>query len=181
MRLRTTAPPNAFLMLKPKRFRASSLERTKTVKWLLERRFPARYTRSKSPRRTRRASRGNVKPCAGWPPLLGREPMTSLLATSRKDFAAALGLHARTKPVSFSAASSPRLKSTLWQDTPPCFSMRPWKIPCAIPRAARKAGRTHVPRWLRDSLRQANCRNTGSFRNLLVYLSCARRVKKRAG
>ncbi len=41
MRLRTTAPPNAFFMLKPKRFKASSLERTKTVKWLLEERFPA--------------------------------------------------------------------------------------------------------------------------------------------
>ena len=42
MRLRTTAPPKAFLMLKPKRLNASSLERTKTVKWVLEKRFPAR-------------------------------------------------------------------------------------------------------------------------------------------
>jgi len=107
--------------------------------------------------------------------------MTSLLAASRKHFAATLGLHTRTEPVCFSAAAFPRLKCTLWQDTPPCFSMRPWKIPWAIPRAARKAGRRHIPRWLRDSLRQANCRTTGSFRNLLVYLSRARRVKKRAG
>ena len=106
--------------------------------------------------------------------------MTSLLAASRKHFAATLGLHARTEPVCFSAAAFPWLKCTLWQDTPPCYSIRLRKIPCAIPRAARKAGHTHIPRWLRDSLRQANCRNTGSFRNSLVYLSRARRVKKRA-
>ena len=42
IRLRTTAPPRAFLMLKPKRLCGSSLARKKTVKWELERRFPAR-------------------------------------------------------------------------------------------------------------------------------------------
>ncbi len=42
IRLRTTEPPRAFLMLKPKRLRGSSLARKKTVKWELERRFPAR-------------------------------------------------------------------------------------------------------------------------------------------
>ena len=42
IRLRTTAPPRAFLMLKPKRLWGSSLARKKTVKWELERRFPAR-------------------------------------------------------------------------------------------------------------------------------------------
>jgi hypothetical protein len=42
MRLRTTAPPNAFLMLKPNRLRASSFERRKTVKWVLVWRFPLR-------------------------------------------------------------------------------------------------------------------------------------------
>jgi hypothetical protein len=118
MRLRTTAPPKAFLMLKPKRFKASSLGRTKTVKWLLETRLPAWYTRSKSPLRTSRASRGNVKPFAGRPPL-GREAMTSLLAARRKHFAPARGLHARSKPVCFGAAAFPRLKCTLWQVNPP--------------------------------------------------------------
>jgi hypothetical protein len=62
--------------------------------------------------------------------------MTSLLATSRKHFAAALGLHARTESVRFGAAAFPRLKSTLWQDNPPSFSMRLWKIPSAVARAA---------------------------------------------
>ena len=119
IRLRTTAPPNAFLMLKPNRFRASSLARTKTVKWLVDKRFPARYTRSKSPRRTRRASRGNVRPFAGSPPSLGREAMTSLLAACRKHFAAALGLHADSKPMCLRAAAFPRLKCTLWQVIPP--------------------------------------------------------------
>ncbi len=42
IRLRNTAPPRAFLMLKPKRLCGSSLARKKTVKWELERRFPAR-------------------------------------------------------------------------------------------------------------------------------------------
>ena len=42
MRLRTTAPPNAFLMLKPKRLTGNWLARKKTVKWELDRRFPAR-------------------------------------------------------------------------------------------------------------------------------------------
>jgi hypothetical protein len=120
------------------------LERTKTVKWELEKRLPARYTASKSPRRTSRASRGNVRPPFLpflWPvgassPLLWRKAMTALLAARRKHFAAALGLHSRAEPVSFRTAASPRLKSTLWQDIPPSFSMRLWKIPCAIPRAA---------------------------------------------
>ncbi len=148
MRLRTTAPPNAFLMLKPNRFRASSLRRTNTVKWELEKRFPVRYTASNSPRRTSRASRGNASPFV-WPlgassPLLGCKAMTSLLAARRKHFAAALRLHTRAEPVSFGAAAFPRLKSTLWQDIPPCFSMRCfsirlWKIPCAIARAALQA------------------------------------------
>src|SRR5258708_6397870 len=40
--LRTTAPPRASLLLKPKRLPGSSLARKKTVKWELERRFPAR-------------------------------------------------------------------------------------------------------------------------------------------
>ena len=62
--------------------------------------------------------------------------MTSLLATSRKYFAAALGFHADSEPVSFGAATFPRLIGTLWQDIPPCFSIRLWNTPCAILRAA---------------------------------------------
>src|SRR5260370_26535110 len=42
IRLRNTAPPRAFLMLKPKRLCGSSLARKKTVNWEFERRFPAR-------------------------------------------------------------------------------------------------------------------------------------------
>jgi hypothetical protein len=106
-------------MLNPKRFWASSLRRTKTVKWELEKRFPARYTASNSPRRTRRASRGNVKPAAAAPPLFWGEAMTSLFTASRKHFAATFRLHTRPKPMSFRAAASPRLKSTLWQIIPP--------------------------------------------------------------
>ena len=59
MRLRTTAPPKAFLMLNPKRLIGCPLARTNTVKWELERRLPARYTRSNSLFRTSLASRGN--------------------------------------------------------------------------------------------------------------------------
>ena len=108
-------------MLKPKRFKASSLRRTKTVKWELEKRFPARYTASNSPRRTNRASRGNVWSDAGAPPLFGCEAMTSLFTAGRKDFATSFSLHTRAEPMSFRAASFPRLKSTLWQIIPPCL------------------------------------------------------------
>jgi hypothetical protein len=114
MRLRTTAPPSAFLMLNPKRLVGCSLARKKTVKWELDRRLPARYTASNSPRRTRRASRGNSRPS-----LLGREAMTSLLATRCQNFAAAGGLHARTETVRLGAAAFPRLISALWQSNPP--------------------------------------------------------------
>ena len=115
MRLRTTAPPSAFLMLKPKRLTGNWLARKKTVKWELDRRFPARYTASNSPRRTSRASRGNSR----RPGLLGREAMTSLLAARRQNFAAADRLHARAESVRLRAASFPRLKCALWQSNPP--------------------------------------------------------------
>jgi hypothetical protein len=107
IRLRTTAPPSVFLMLKPKRLCGSSLARKNTVKWELERRLPARYTASNSPRRTSlpaaagRASRGNVLPSApepagvnGLPGLFGGKPMASLLAARRQHSAAAFRLHA---------------------------------------------------------------------------------------
>src|SRR5580692_9452271 len=115
MRLRTTAPPSAFLMLKPKRLTGDWLARKKTVKWELDRRFPARYTASNSPRRTSRASRGNSKRTG----LLGREAMASLLAAGRQDPAAAYGLHARAESVRLRAAAFPRLKCALWQGNPP--------------------------------------------------------------
>jgi hypothetical protein len=127
IRLRTTAPPRAFLMLKPKRLSGSSLARKKTVKWELERRFPARYTASNSPRRTSRASRGNPFPCAlelavgdGLPGLFGGEPMASLLAARRQHPAAALRLHACAEAVRLGASASARLKCALWQTIPLC-------------------------------------------------------------
>jgi hypothetical protein len=91
------------------------LAREKTVKWELDRRFPARYTASNSPRRTSRASRGNSR----RPGLLGREAMTSLLAACRQNSAAAYGLHARAESVRLRAASFPRLICALWQSNPP--------------------------------------------------------------
>ena len=106
IRLRTTALPSSLLMLKPKRLCGSSLARKNTVKWALERRFPARYTASNSPRRTSRASRGNFCPLGPKPPWTGRlpvlfggKPMTSLLAARRQHLAAAFRLHAGAKSV----------------------------------------------------------------------------------
>src|SRR5215472_4248697 len=115
MRLRTTAPPNAFLMLNPKRQFGCPLARTKTVKWEPERRLPPRYTSSNSLFRTSRASRGNVRLVAGPMSLLGREPMAALLAARRQHLAAALRFHAHAKPVCLGAAAFPRLICTLWQ------------------------------------------------------------------
>jgi len=115
MRLRTTAPPSAFLMLKPKRVCGKVLARKKTVKWELERRLPARYTASKSPRRTSRASRGKSKRSVS----LGREAMTSLLAACCENLAAALGLHANAETVRLGAASFARLIGALRQSNPP--------------------------------------------------------------
>src|SRR5882762_7573490 len=115
MRLRTTAPPSAFLMLNPNLLCGSSFARRKTVKWEFERRFPARYTASKSPRRTSRASRGK----SSRPALNGCEPMTALLAACRKHLAASGGLHTRTKSVRFGPPAFARLISALWQSNPP--------------------------------------------------------------
>src|SRR6266404_4776463 len=115
MRLRTTAPPSAFLMLNPNRLCGSSFARKKTVKWELERRFPARYTTSNSPRRTSRASRGKPK----RPGLFGSEPMAALLAPRRKHPAASGGLHARTETVRLGAPALARLRGALWQGNPP--------------------------------------------------------------
>jgi len=136
-------------MLNPNRFRASSLRRTKTVKWELAKRLPARYTVSKSPRRTSRASRGNPWPSPGRSPLFRREAMTSLLAAVRKHFAPALGLHARAEPVRLRAPASPRLKRTLWQDNPPLVRERLWSFhtPALGPPPWRSV-LNYVPGWL---------------------------------
>src|SRR5580700_1780826 len=115
MRLRTTAPPSAFLMLNPKRLSGSWFARKKTVKWEFERRLPVRYTASNSPRRTNRARRGNSRPSG----LLGREPMASLLAARRQYFAASYALHAYTKSVRLGAPPFIRLICSLWQSNPP--------------------------------------------------------------
>jgi hypothetical protein len=120
MRLRTTAPPSAFLMLKPKRLSGNWFARKKTVKWEFERRLPVRYTASNSPRRTIRASRGNSRP----PGLLGREPMASLLAARRQHFAASDGLHAYAKSVRLGTPPFSRLICSLWQSNPPLLPTR---------------------------------------------------------
>ena len=62
--------------------------------------------------------------------------MASLLAARRKDFAAALGLHARTKSVRLGAAAFPRLKCTLWQNNPPYDLDTARKLPKFHPPAA---------------------------------------------
>lgn len=158
MRLRTTAPPSAFLMLNPNRLTASLLARRKTVKWELDRRFPARYTASNSPRRTNRASRGNSR----RPALLGREAMASLFAARCQNFAAAGRLHARAESVGLRAAASPRLICALWQSNPPLLM----RLACE-PVHLRLPGAHQQP--------NATTRHASSF---LVYASRLRRVKK---
>src|SRR5215472_2586341 len=185
MRLRTTAPPKAFLMLNPKRLNGCPLARTKTVKWKLERRLPARYTSSNSLFRTSRTWRGNVWPAAGPSPLLGREPMTALLAACRQHLAAALSLHAHAKSVGLGAAAFPRLICTLWQSIPPMYvlpvfrlrktsSLNAWAANC------RWLTRTPALAW-RSSLVQPLCPVPGSLRNYLVYLPPAHTVNKTEG
>jgi hypothetical protein len=98
------------------------------------------------------------------PSLLGRKAMASLLAASRKNFPAACGLHARTKPVRLGAASLARLICALWQNNPPSIV----QIRCAYRGyrtvAVRSRRNTHGPR-LRPTP------------NHQVYLPFARRVK----
>src|SRR4029077_20133015 len=100
IRLRTTAPPSARLMLKPKRLCGNSFAFINTVKWELERRFPLRYTASKSALRANfpvanfPVEDGRTLSEYSCPVLLGRKAMASLLAACRKNFPAAYGLHA---------------------------------------------------------------------------------------
>ncbi len=98
IRLRTTAPPNAFFTLMPKRLCSFPLARKKTTNCWLERLWPPRYTASNSARRARRTARGNLR---GGPAkrLDGREAIAPLPAARRKDFASAFRLHARAEAV----------------------------------------------------------------------------------
>jgi hypothetical protein len=185
MRLRTTAPPKAFLMLNPKRLIGCPLARMKTVKWELERRLPARYTRSNSLFRTSLASRGNFWPVAGPSPLLWREAMTALLAARRQHFAATLGLHTHAKPVCLGAAAFPRLICTLWQSIPPCFFVESSAIsgrPHA-PTLARllAAVSLHNTRWLWGLLRQARLPQSGQHSEFTSVLAARAQGQENAG
>jgi hypothetical protein len=152
------------------------LAQRKTVKWELERRFPARYTTSNSLRRTSRASRGNfwlgpLGGAAGPSVLLGCKTMTALLAARCKHSAATFGLHARTKPVRLSASTLPRLKCTLWQSNPPYGLDTARELPEFHPSSG-VSPPDH--RASQDGLGvvfvKPYCLNSGSFPNLLVYL-----------
>ena len=200
MRLRTTAPPKAFLMLKPKRLAGCPLARTKTVKWELERRLPARYTSSNSLFRTSRALRGNLRLVAGPMPLLGREPTTALLAARRQHLAAAFAFHAHAKPVCLGAAPSPRLKCTLWQSNPLSIyetcrelvsrsSRNQFEIRARKTSSLQREGgpfpafarRFPAPAALAlgSSLVQPDCSCPGSIRNHLVYLNSPQNTRRR--
>jgi hypothetical protein len=164
------------LMLNPKRLCGSSLARKKTVKWELERRFPARYTASNSPRRTNRASRGNRFPRPpklaagdGFPELFGGEPMTSLLAARCQHFAAALRLHANAKAVRLGAPASSRLKCALWQNNPPLLP--------AICHMRYVIRNRRAVSFIRNG-RTAHYFLQRLIPNLVVYSTLARRVKK---
>lgn len=80
--------------------------------------------------------------------------MTSLLAACRKDFAATLGFHARTKSVRFGAAAFPRLKCALWQNNPP-YWIRPANFPSFIPQQRFAAYSHREPGWTWGHVRQA--------------------------
>jgi hypothetical protein len=183
--LRTTAPPKAFLMLNPKRLIGCPLARTKTVKWELERRLPARYTSSNSLFRTSLASRGNFWPVAGPSPSLWREAMTALLAARRQHFAATLGLHTHAKPVCFGAAAFPRLICTLWQSIPPWFFVESSSCPGRphAPTLARlfAAGSHHLPRWLWGLLRQASLPHFRQYPEFTSVLAACSQGQENAG
>src|ERR1700688_674571 len=175
MRLRTTAPPKAFLMLNPKRLIGCPLARTKTVKWELERRLAARYTSSTSLFRTSLASRGNFWPVAGPSPSLWREAMTALLAARRQHFAATLGLHTHAKPVCLGAAAFPRLICTLWQSIPPCFFVESSSGPETL-MLQRSSGflppvSHQLPRWPWGFLPQARLPQSGQHSEFTSVLA----------
>ena len=106
--------------------------------------------------------------------------MTSLLAASRKHFAATYGLHARTKPVRLGAAALPRLKVRFGKAIPLSeYGPR-------TPQVSSLGGALPpVHTANRDGLGvvfvKPDCLLPGSFPNLLVYLRGAHRVKKTAG
>jgi hypothetical protein len=170
MRLRTTAPPSAFLMLKPKRLSGNWFARKKTVKWEFERRLPVRYTASNSPRRTIRAVRGNFRPSG----LLGREPMASLLAARRQHFAASDGLHAYAKSVRLGTPPFSRLICSLWQSNPPLLPTRlPLPFSCDYS-LLHTTCRAH--RAIRASGQPSTSRISGLFR----ISKCSRPLRSRS-
>jgi hypothetical protein len=176
MRLRTTAPPSAFLMLNPNRVSGSWFARKKTVKWEFDRRLPVRYTASNSPRRTNRAVRGNSRPSG----LLRREPMASLLAASRQNLAASYGLHAYAKSVCLGAPPFPRLICSLWQSNPPLFpaivSLRSFPFPVSyyVPRIFLVSCVAH--RVVRRSKHPSTSRVSSRFR----ISKCSRPLRARS-
>jgi hypothetical protein len=111
MRLRRTAPPNAFLMLQPNRLNSRALGRTNRVNSRLERLRPSRYTASYSARRTRRHARG--KP--GRRASDSCETVASFFAALRKDLASTLTLHAFAEAVFLVTAAHMGLKRTFRQ------------------------------------------------------------------
>lgn len=130
IRLRTTALPNAFFTLIPKRSRSSPFARRKTRNVALDRRRPSRYTASNSDRRTSRHSRGKfffarafapASAACSWRlsasggPSNPREVVASFFAASRKDFLSTFGLHSRAEPMFLVPPPDMRLKRTLYQ------------------------------------------------------------------
>ena len=121
IRLRSTAFPIAFFMLIPKRLCAAPLGRQNTTNCAEDRRFPPRYTASKSPRRTSRTVRGNA--CGKLTLRLyrerlnRRETLAALRSARRQHLAATFSLHACAKTVRLMATPHLGLKRTFGQRT----------------------------------------------------------------
>ncbi len=111
MRLRSTAPPTAFLMLHPNRLRSSPLGRRKTANSRLLRRRPSRYTASYSARCTRRQLRGRSSRGVSD----AREAMTPFPAALCKNFSSTLAFHPCAESVLLVAGAHMRLISAFRQ------------------------------------------------------------------
>jgi hypothetical protein len=108
--------------------------------------------------------------------------MTALLASRGKDFAATLGLHARTESVRLGAAALPRLKCTLWQSNPPYGLDTARELPEFHPFVGvSPPDHTANQDGLGVVFVKPYCLIPGSFPNLLVYLPRAQGVKKPRG
>jgi hypothetical protein len=114
IRLRTTAPPSAFLTLMPNRLAGRPLARKKTTKRAEDFRPPLRYTASNSERRTRRAA---LEKSCGAPSevLNGREAMTTLLTARCQNFAPPFGLHSSAEAMGLMAPAHFGLKRAFGQ------------------------------------------------------------------